>query len=218
MKPRHTLSALLLLTTSLSGQRPQKHEYPTIHACGLTAHALFDGKLLKDLPPKTRHEITAAVYPQIRAMSKDPSMGIDGDHLALNTTLFVSELTPRDGSHPVFAVMWENKIVCGAHENCPVWLTEKRAAGMRLIKPSQAPESERGQSNWSSLTAWAAGMQTQPDGNSMVLLISSGYAPEGGGKRDATCERLHDGTLQDTPCSATCDIDTEVNMPDQVDQ
>lgn len=203
---RCSVLALLCSLSSIAA-RPQQHRYPPVHACGLTARALFGGRPLHELPLKMKRGMEALLQPHVLAMAEDPGLGIDSGHLSLGTTLLVSELSPGRSKPAVYAAMWENPTLCGTHQNCPVWLVEETSGEMRLIS---APRSAR-----NGLTAWAAGLQTQPDGTGLLLLISSGYYPHGGGKRIATCERLHDGTLEDTPCSTACDADVELNTGPQ---
>jgi hypothetical protein len=106
----------------------------------------------------------------------------------------------------------ENNVVCGMHENCPVWILEKNAVRIKLVQPPLATQIA---GTAQLQTGWAAGLQVQPDGSQLLLLISSGYCPHGGGKRVATCERLHGGKLIRTECSASCDMNTELEKSEQ---
>jgi hypothetical protein len=210
MRRRFLLFFTMHVTLALTAQRPERYAYPPVHGCGLTAKALFDGKALSDLPAAMRETVRRLIKSQIQSLPGN--MGIDKRNLDLQNTLFISELLPVASEHSFYAAWWENNVVCGMHENCPVWILEKNAVRIKLVQPPLATQIA---GTAQLQTGWAAGLQVQPDGSQLLLLISSGYCPHGGGKRVATCERLHGGKLIRTECSASCDMNTELEKSEQ---
>jgi hypothetical protein len=183
---------VLLMALPLSAQQT-KRPYPPIHACGITAHALFDGKPLGTLEQPLRDNILTALKPRILAEAKVADV-IDPNQLSLNQlnqSLLVTELNPAQ-PNPVYAIMWEERQICGSHENCAWWVVRQDSQHLTVLSDTtQKPQ-----------IGWAAGTQRTLEGNEVLLGISSSEL-----RREATCMELKDNQLVRVTCAPNCAIE-----------
>jgi hypothetical protein len=171
-------------------------------ACGSTVHVLTDDATLARFPPAFQRMVEKTLAPLLAREAKVTDADQDGSNISdVKNALRLYPVVHTSNDKQIYAVWWDIPTICGAHENCPIWLIEADANRVtNLVRPSDPgnPAANAG-------TGWGVGvLPSNIPGERLITIDSSFVGGQGPAKAMPLCWRRQSDSYVADRCPSSC--------------
>jgi hypothetical protein len=169
-------------------------------ACGSTVHVLTDAATLGSFPPAFQRMVGKTLAPLLASEARVTDADQDGSNISdVKDALRLYLVVHTTNGKQIYAVWWDIPTICGAHENCPIWLIEADANRVTNLAMQNDP------GNPAASTGWGVGvLPSNIPGEQLITVDSSFVGGQGPAKATPLCWRRQSDFYVAARCPSSC--------------